>query len=82
MAFSAAGLNCIAVGPNKVYTYTTSDTLTSATVKTDFNTTNCPGMAAGDIVFICNKGNTTLSAVMITAIDSSSSTITLETSLA
>lgn len=82
MAFAAAGLNCIAVGPNKVYTYTTADTLTSATFRTDFDTTNCPGMAAGDVVILCNAANTSISVVMITDIDAISSTIALESTLA
>ena len=71
MAFSAAGLNCIAVGPTKLYIYNTTDTLTSTTIKasTDgFCTDNCPGMLAGDIVLIGHGTNSLLGGIRITAI--------------
>jgi len=74
MAFAKAGLQNVAVGPKKLYIYNTADTLTSTTVKTDFNTTNCPGMAVGDMVMLANTTSTTFLLFMITAIDATSST--------
>lgn len=75
MAFSAAGLNCVAVGPNKLYIYTTTDSMTSATIATDFDTTNCPGMEAGDVVIVAHNSGTALSIARITAIDATSCTM-------
>jgi len=74
MAFKAAGLNCIAIGPTKLYIYNTEDTLTSATVLTNFNTANCPGMSAGDIILCAHATATLFASVRITAIDATSCT--------
>ncbi|MFA5340788.1 MAG: hypothetical protein WC332_03325 [Clostridia bacterium] len=82
MAFAASGLNCIAVGPTKVYTYYTTDTLTSASVLTNFNTTNCPGMAVGDRIDICHNTYALFAPIRITAIDATSCTYTGVTALA
>ena len=71
MAFAAAGLNCIAVGPTKLYIYNTADTLTSASIvaATDgFCTDNCPGMSAGDIILIGDDTNSLLKTIRITGI--------------
>ena len=82
MAFAAAGLNCVAVGPTKLYIYNTTDTLTSATVLTNFNTTNCPGMAAGDIILVAHNTAALLAPVRITAINAATCTYTGVTALA
>lgn len=85
MAFSAKGMNCIGIGPNKLYIYNTTDTLTSASVQaaTDgFCTNNCPGMAAGDIVMIGHNTNALLAIVRITAITATTCTYTGVTALA
>ena len=77
MAFAAAGLNCIAVGPTKLYIYSTTDTLNSATIiatTNGFNTTNCPGMSAGDIVIIGDGTSSLLKTVRITAITATACT--------
>lgn len=79
MAFAVAGLNCAAVGPTKLWIYYTTDSLTSATIKTDFDTTNCPGMVAGDIVLVAHDTNALLSIVRITEIDATSCTIAYAT---
>ena len=71
MAFAASGLNCVAVGPTKLYIYNTADVLTSATIvaKTSgFCTDNCPGMAAGDVIIIADNTAAKVSLVRITAI--------------
>ena len=71
MAFSAAGLNCIAVGPTKMYIYYTTDALTTASVKAKtygLCTDNCPGMAAGDIVLLAHNTNAAIDLIRITAI--------------
>jgi hypothetical protein len=72
MAFAAAGLNCIAVGPQKLYIYSTTDVLTSATIKEDFDTTNCPGMAAGDLIILAHNTYAALDMIRITDIDAAS----------
>ena len=85
MAFDKAGLNCVAVGPTKLYIYNTTDTLTSVTVKaaTDgFCSNNCPGMSAGDIVLIGNATSSLLAVVRITAIAATTCTYTGVTALA
>jgi hypothetical protein len=79
MAFAASGLNCVAVGPTKLYLYYTTDSMTSATIKTDFDTTNCPGMAAGDVVIVAHNTNALLSIVRITDIDATSCQIAYAT---
>lgn len=81
MSFAAAGLNCIAVGPTKLYIYKTTDTITSASVKTNFNTVNCPGMLAGDIVLVAHNTSAELSFVRITEIDDTSCTYVERTDL-
>lgn len=67
MAFDIAGLNCIAVGPTKLYIYNTTDIMMAAST-TAFNTTSCPGMAAGDIVLVAHNTATRLSLIRITQI--------------
>ena len=81
MAFAAAGLNCIAVGPTKLYIYNTEDTLTTATLLTTFNTANCPGMSAGDIVMVADNTNAALCVIRITAIDAATCTYVDDTAL-
>jgi len=71
MAFSAAGLNCIAVGPTKLYIYNTTDTISGATLLTTFNTTNCPGMDVGDVIIAAHDTNA-VDLIRITAIDATS----------
>jgi hypothetical protein len=73
MAFAASGLNCVAVGPTKLYIYYTTDTLTSTA--NFFNTTSCPGMAAGDIIMLAHNTSANLSLVRISAIDATSCTL-------
>ena len=71
MAFAAAGLNCIAVGPIKLYIYNTTTTITAANVvlaAEGFCTNNCPGMSAGDIVMIAHDTNAAYGIIRITAI--------------
>ena len=71
MAFDAAGLNCIAVGPQKLYIYTTTDSLiyASLAVKTyGFCTDNCPGMIAGDLIIVAHNTAAAGALVRITAI--------------
>ena len=71
MAYDAAGMNCIAVGPMKLWIYYTTDVLTSATVcasTSGFCTDNCPGMSAGDIVLIAHNTNSDLDLIRITDI--------------
>lgn len=85
MAFSAEGMNCVAVGPTKLYIYNTTDTLTSATVVTatsGFCTNNCPGMDAGDIVMVAHNTSALLAIVRITAIAATTCTYTGITALA
>lgn len=73
MAFSAANLNCIGVGPSKLYIYKTDDTLTSPLITAQFDTTNCPGMAVGDIIYIVHTDSTGFAGpIRITAIDATS----------
>ena len=72
MAFSAAGLNCIAVGPTKLYIYNTTDTLAGSTLLSTFNTTNCPGMDAGDVIIVAHNTNALVDLIRITAIDATS----------
>jgi hypothetical protein len=71
MAFSAAGMNCVAVGPTKLWLYNTTDSLTSATMAaaTDgFCTDNVPGLAAGDVIICAHNTAALLSIVRITSI--------------
>jgi hypothetical protein len=68
MAFAAAKFNCIAVGPNKIYTYHTADTLTTSSRSTVFNTTNCPGLAKGDIIFAVHSDASSTSQLLQFAI--------------
>lgn len=76
MAFAASGLNCVAVGPTKLYIYYTTDTLTStANQTTYFNTKSCPGMAAGDIIMLAHNTSANLSLVRISAISATSCTL-------
>ena len=85
MAFSAAGMACIGVGPNKLYIYTTTDTISaaSAVLSTDgFCTNNCPGMKAGDIIMIAHNTAALLAIVRITAISATTCTYTGVTPLA
>ena len=43
----------IAVGPAKVFTFNTEDDVASAGAGLGyFNTSNCPGLSAGDIIFL------------------------------
>ena len=85
MAFKAAGLNCIAIGPTKLYIYNTEDTLTAASIVAaadGFCTDNCPGMSAGDIVLIAHGTNAAFGTIRITAIDATSCTYTERADLA
>lgn len=85
MAFSAKGMNCVGIGPNKLYIYNTTDTLTSATVvaaTSGFCTNNCPGMAAGDIVMIGHNTSAKLAIVRITAITATTCAYTEAAALA
>jgi len=62
MAFAIAGLNCVAVGPTKMWIYTTDDILTRTSVLGNggvvygLGTDNCPGMSVGDIVIFAHSG--------------------------
>ena len=82
MAFSAAGLNCIAVGPTKLFIYNTTDTLAGATLLSTFNTTNCPGMDAGDVIMVAHNTNALVGLIRITDIDATSCTVASATTLA
>lgn len=75
MAFSAAGLNCLAVGPTKLYIYNTTDTITAASAKTNFCTNNCPGLSAGDIIIIAHNTSAALAVVRVTHIAAAESTV-------
>lgn len=79
MAFAAAGLNCIAVGPTKLYIYNTADSLTSATLLTTFNTANCPGMAAGDVIIVAHNTAALINLIRITAIAAATCTFAVVT---
>lgn len=71
MAFDAAGLNCIGVGPTKLYIYNTADVMTSALVQaatSGFCKNNCPGMNAGDVVIVAHNTKSSLAVVRITNI--------------
>ena len=71
MAFDAAGLNCIGVGPTKLYIYYTTDTLTSALVQaatSGFCKNNCPGMNAGDVIICAHNTNAALAVIRIVQI--------------
>jgi len=78
--FAAAGLNCAAVGPRKLYIYNTDDTLRSTCTGVSygileyFNTANCPGMTAGDIILSVHATGTKLSLVEITGISAATCT--------
>ena len=74
MAFAASGLNCIAVGPQKLYIYSTTDSLTSATLLTNFNSTDCPGLLAGDIIIVAHNTAALLNVIRIASIDATSCT--------
>lgn len=76
MAFSAAGLQCIAVGNPKVWIYTTDDTLTTAIARTTFNTTNCPGMSQGDIILCTHATQTLFIPLRLMAIGTAACSIT------
>jgi hypothetical protein len=85
MAFAAAGMNCVAVGPTKLWVYNTTDTLNSATVaaKTSgFCTDNVPGLSAGDIVFIGHNTAAALAVIRITAITATTCTFVEHAALA
>jgi len=85
MAFDAAGMNCIAVGPTKLYIYNTGDTLNSTTVKATtygFNSTNCPGLAVGDIILCAHATATLFAPIRITAMTATTCTYTGITALA
>jgi hypothetical protein len=84
MAFNAAGMNCIAVGPTKLYIYSTADTLTSvANRMTALTTDSCPGMAAGDvIIFASGTATSVVSIVRVVAINSTGATLVGRTALA
>jgi len=76
MAFDAAGMNCIGVGPQKLYIYTTTDTLTStANQTTNWNTTDCPNLEAGDVIFVAHNTAALLDIVRITSINATSCTL-------
>jgi hypothetical protein len=69
MAYAKANMNCAVVGPQKLWIYTTTDTLNSVTIKTYF-TDDVPGLAAGDFLIIKTADNCEL--LSITAIDAAS----------
>lgn len=81
MAFSAAGMNCIAVGPTNLYIYNSTDSINAASY-TYFNTTNTPKLAAGDVIIMAHNTNALMALVRITAIDETSATYTGVTALA
>jgi len=74
MAFASAGMNCVAVGPRKLWIYNTDDTMTSLLFHAQYNTANVPGMSAGDIVLTSHATHTLLSLITITAINAATST--------
>ncbi|MFH1230563.1 MAG: hypothetical protein V1709_03610 [Planctomycetota bacterium] len=85
MAFSAAGFQNCDVGPTKLFIYYTTDTLTSGSIvvtANGLNTTNCPGLSAGDIVMVAHNTNALLAIVRITAITAATCTYTGITALA
>lgn len=84
MSFAAAGMNCIGVGPQKLYIYTTKDTIASSPFGkiAQFNTGSCPGMNAGDVIIIAHNTAALMAIIRITAIDASSVTYTGITALA
>ena len=68
MAYAASKFNNVAVGPNKIYTYHTTDTLTTSAVSTVFTTTNCPGIEKGDIIFAIHSDASSVSQLLVFAI--------------
>lgn len=82
MAFAARGFNCIAVGPRKLYTYYTTDTLTLETAQLAFNTTNCPNLAIGDIIFVCHNTNAAFAIEQVSKIGTAACSLTAITALA
>jgi hypothetical protein len=72
MAFNADGMNCIAVGPNNLYIYSTTDLIGAASY-TYFNTTNTPKLSVGDVI-ICAHG-TAVSRLEVLRVASISSTV-------
>jgi len=83
MAFAISGLSNIAVGEYvNVYTYYTTDTLTSVTFKAGMDTTFAPGVKAGDIVIIADQTASRLEFVRIATMDATSSTYVKHSALA
>ena len=77
MAFAAAGLNCIAVGPTKLYIYNTATSISAASVVLEtegFCTNNCPGMSAGDVIILAHNTSAALGLIRITAITATTCT--------
>jgi len=75
MAFAIAGLSNFAVGEYvNVYTYYTTDTLTSVTFKAGMDTTFAPGVKAGDVIFVCDGTASRWDIVRIATMDATSCT--------
>lgn len=58
MAFDRENFNNIAIGPQCIYTYLTTDTITSNTWYAGFGTSSLPSMRVFDLIFITHVGNT------------------------
>lgn len=84
MAYDKAGMGLIAVGPTKLYIYYTTDTLTSSPTgsTTNFNSTDCPGLLAGDIILLAHNTAAKLGLIRITAINATLCTFTQNAALA
>jgi len=87
MAFDAAGLCLIVVGPTKMWIYATDDALTSASITGGggvvygLGTDNCLGMNRGDIVIFAHSGvagSSLMNMVRITNITATSMTYTTD----
>lgn len=78
MAYSKAGMECVGVGPTKLYIYSCTETLTSALAQakpSGFCLDNCPGMSAGDVIIVCHNTNALMEIVRVTGIDATTCTL-------
>lgn len=74
MAFNIANFNCIAVGPQNVYAYLTSDTISSNTWYSGFNTSALPSLRILDLIFITHVGTTGSTQLMPVVVERATST--------
>lgn len=84
MAYDKAGMDLVAVGPTKLWIYYTADVLTSSPTgsTTNFNSTDCPGLQAGDVIILAHNTKSKLGLIRLTAISSTLCTFTQNAALA